>query len=398
MAAGGGPEVSTVRPSHRCTTIAATLLLLAFAAAAALAYNAAPAHAFINFQHASANTCASCHPNGIATPPTDANCTACHPGFKSVPGRQCWSCHTPGQPTATLSSPASACSQGCHLFDESLKLYNTDFTHSEAPHLGASGFGKTCLDCHGTSASAFNPAASPHHAGQTLAAPSCADCHNGTLATAQVSHDGVGCSDCHGATMAPPETPEACYACHAQKTFGTADCVTCHATAIHNAKPSAPACATCHQGFQSHAGKLTCTKCHSNFAGLHHSTASVSSVKTKTCRACHAKKHAGRAVPNSKCSACHKGKAPASRPAAQHSSTITKARVCSACHSKALHAKSFGARLTCRSCHTAKYHGAQPRPGNSVCTRCHTAARNHAVGFACFVCHARAIHKSRPAA
>ena len=221
----------------------------------------------------------------------------CHAGFKSVPGTTCWTCHAPGQDTSTLSSPATACSQSCHLFDATTGAYDTAFTHGATPHLGASGFGKTCLDCHSTSTSVSAPGASPHHGGVTLSPPTCADCHNGTLASAQKSHDGVTCESCHtSGTMTPATTPDACYACHAKATFGTKDCLTCHASAVHTTKPAAPACTTCHQGFQKHAGKVACTTCHSNVPAFHHGTGKVT---TRTCRSCHAVKHAGKAVPAS---------------------------------------------------------------------------------------------------
>ena len=77
---------------------------------------------------------------------------------------------------------------------------------------------------------------------------------------------------------------------------------------------------------------------------------------------------------------------------------MTTTPKCSKCHSLALHAQARGAQLTCRTCHTAKYHASQPRPGNSVCLRCHASARSHAVGYACWLCHRRAIHTTRPTA
>ena len=49
-------------------------------------------------------------------------------------------------------------------------------------------------------------------------------------------------------------------------------------------------------------------------------------------------KHAGKTVPQSKCAACHKGTGTGGGAQAQHSATVTKGRVCSACHTQKLHA------------------------------------------------------------
>lgn len=392
VAAGiGGREVRTVRASHRrAMTVLVVLLLACAGAAAALAFSAAPAHAFGTWEHDGASQCSACHTAAVVT---DQQCTTCHAGFVSVPGDTCWSCHAPGADTSTLSSPSAACSQDCHLYDTSLKLYATAFTHGLEPHLGASGFGKTCLDCHSTSAGIADPDGSPHHSGKTVAPPpTCRDCHDGVIAVAQVSHDGVDCIRCHTG-MNIPAVPAACYTCHVEKTFGAADCRACHANEIHNAAPSAGTCTTCHSGYRKHAGSVACTKCHTNAAAFHHGTAAM---KSKRCGSCHTKKHAGRVVSLGKCATCHKGNAPTARPRVQHSSQITKKRVCSACHSKALHAKARGAKLTCRTCHTAKFHARQPRPSNSVCLRCHSRASSHAVGFACVICHRRTVHDATP--
>ena len=384
-----GPEVRAMAVSHRrVLTILAVLLLVCVAAAAALAFAATPAQAFGRWQHDGADRCSSCH---TAAPISDANCTICHATFQSYPGRTCWSCHEPGQETDPLSTPSSACSQGCHLYYPPQKAYVTEYTHGSEPHPGATGFGFECLDCHTTSSlGAVN--GSPHHSGQDTPAPTCRDCHDGVLASAQVTHDGVDCTGCHDGMNIPP-VPGTCNRCHAQTTFGATNCAACHATMIHNTSPDVGACTSCHSGYRKHAGSVSCTRCHTNAPKFHHGTAPVTAKK---CGSCHSKTHAGRRVAVSRCGTCHKGNAPSAKPRVQHSSSITKRHVCSTCHSRALHARARGAKLTCRSCHTARFHGRQARPANSVCLRCHSRARYHSVGFSCSVCHRSALHDATP--
>jgi len=305
---------------RRTVTLAAVALVLACAGAAlALAFDAPPAGAFESWAHDGATGC-SCHSAGT---PTDARCTRCHTGFKSYPGRTCWSCHYPGQDTSSLSTPSSACSQGCHLYKPVDKAYTIPYTHGADPHLSS---GAGCRNCHATSPDPFDPGASAHHRGQA-----------------------TGFDDCQA----------------------------------------------CHTGYQKHAGALACTACHTTAVAFHLHTAD--SPGFKNCRACHAKKHAGRKVPQSKCATCHKGKGSGPAKAAQHASGVSKKHVCGACHSKKLHARSLGAAITtCRSCHASKFHGRQRMPRSGVCKRCHTAAWHHADGFACALCHRRAIHSLRP--
>jgi len=315
----GGREVRAVARRLRQTilTVAAVVVLCAVAAST-LAYTAAPAQAFSLWRHNGATGCV-CHDAGT---PTDATCTACHAGFVSVPGNTCWSCHFPGQDTSALSSPSSACSQGCHLYSPIDKGYTIAFRHGANPHLGST---PACLDCHQTSAGIADPGQSPHH--------------NGAQQFDQ--------------------------------------------------------CTVCHGGFQKHAGQVTCKACHPSAAAFH--LYQASSPGFKNCRSCHPKKHAGRKVPQSKCATCHKGKGSGGAAQAQHSAKPTKKSVCSACHSKALHAKKRGSGITsCRTCHKGKFHAAQKTPGNSVCTGCHGRAAAHTDGFRCALCHRSAIHNAKP--
>ncbi len=216
-------------------------LVLAVGAALLLALGAAPAAAYSNWAHdgiptaIDANNCDLCHANGIS----NTSCTGlCHRGFKTTPGatvdgrfaQTCWSCHAPGEDTSKFSSPSAACSQDCHLYNDYSNAYSIPSSHGPEPHLGASPPYGVCLDCHSTSEGYASPGSSPHHDGVASQSPSCTDCHDGTYASAQVSHDGVGCESCHEG-MDLPAVPAACNTCHAASTFGSADCRSCHARA-----------------------------------------------------------------------------------------------------------------------------------------------------------------------
>jgi len=379
---------------HTAVVALAFLALMGACATTTLAISAAPASAFDGWTHDGASTCASCH-NG--KPLNDATCTKfCHANFKSFPGRQCWSCHVPGGNTTPLSTPSSACSQGCHLWNQAVRDYTIPSTHGLTPHDGASGYGKMCLDCHQTSTSFNDPNGSPHHSGQTTPSPTCQDCHNGVDAVARVTHGSNPCTSCHTGMNLPP-VPATCNKCHPAKTFGVPDCLQCHAAQVHNAKPQPPACSDCHgDGYKQHAGKVACLTCHTGIAAFHHGQAKTTTQKN--CRSCHAKKHAGKNVPQSKCATCHKGTGTGPAAKAQHSTSVTKAKTCSACHSKRLHASALGSGIrSCGTCHKGKFHAGQRSPGNSVCTACHRRAAGHSGGYACALCHRSAVHNARPA-
>jgi hypothetical protein len=379
--------------ASRRTEFLLVLVVAICAAAALLALAAAPADAFESWSHGGTR-CSSCHD---ADGPDDTDCTTCHTGFASYPGRTCWSCHAPGQDTAPFASPSSACSQGCHLYYPPRKAYETPFTHGPDPHLGAVGWGFECLDCHGTSASIADPGGSPHHSGVATAAPTCQDCHDGSLpgVPAQASHDGADCTACHEGMNIPP-VPATCHSCHTQDTFGTRDCRGCHADAVHDPAPSVGSCTSCHSGYQQHAGKISCTNCHTNEIKVHHLTVAVT---TKSCRSCHAKTHAGRKVANSRCASCHRGTGTGPAARAYHSARVTRSKSCRACHSKGLHAAAYGSGITsCGRCHKSRFHARQARVTNSICLSCHPRARYHTVGYSCTVCHRRSRHDPTPSA
>ena len=252
----------------------------------------------------------------------------------------------------------------------------------------------TCTSCHAGFVSVPDTTCwSCHHPGQdtsSLASPSSA-CSQGCHLYRPVDK-AYTVPTTHGTNPHLGSTP-ACLDCH-QTSAGIADP---GRSPHHNGAQQFDACTVCHGGFQKHAGQVACTTCHPTAAAFHEYQAP--SPGFKNCRSCHAKKHAGKNVPRSKCAACHKGTGSGGAARAQHSASVTKKSVCSACHHKALHAKNRGSHITsCRTCHKSKFHAAQKTPPSSICSGCHSRARRHADGFRCALCHRGAIHNARPIA
>ena len=383
------------RPEERGSKFArvAVVLALAWAGAAGwLALAAAPAHAYIAWNHDS-TTCASCHPSESST-----SCTACHTGFQNPPQAlngsqpQCWTCHEPGQSTASLSSSSADCSQTCHLFSELTRTYSVPFSHGTTPHLGADW--EPCLVCHEVSQSATDANGSPHHDGLAHPAPTCQACHNDVIATAEVSHGGEDCTACHGNTMSQPDPTNAfCLSCHASTQHpeavqiaytSTANCTSCHGIfSIHSSNPLSGVsnCTTCHTPHYQNLG--SCTTCHANPASYHHTGAKA--IPLAQCTTCHngtiAKKmavHDGL----SSCSACHDGMNVPPTPA-----------TCTTCHSAATYGTS-----DCATCHGGGTAGGKQFPVDQIhsatpnahtCTTCHTGYQKHAGYVPCKVCHTR---------
>jgi hypothetical protein len=333
-------------------------------------------------------TCQTCHGDTMSLPPlSNAFCQACHENPADTTGA------TQIVFTGTLNCYDAAC-------------HGTAVLHTTSPQMT-----KTCTDCHpphyqglGSCTTCHSDVEGYHHGtAQPTPLKDCTACHNGTLAPTVANHDAVkpACTACHLGMDIPPQ-PATCNRCHPAATFDGRTCTSCHSPSgifkqeqVHNAKPDTAPCTRCHAGYQKHAGAVACTTCHPKVTKFHHKV--VSSPGFKQCTACHAKTHAGRAIAASKCPACHKGTRPSAKPRAQHSKTVKKLRKCSACHSQRAHASAL-AKVTCSSCHTGKYHRRMPIPTSSVCYKCHSAARAHAVGFACTVCHRNLQHNPRPSA
>jgi hypothetical protein len=301
-----------VSPVRRLTAVGAVAGVLLVAVVLSLAYSAAPADAYSQWAHDGAQGC-SCHDQGT---PTDASCTACHVGFQSYPGETCWSCHAPGQDTSTLSTPSSACSQECHLWDAAQKQYVIPTTHGSDPHLGST---TECLDCHPTSVSIVDPGSSPHHSGQAEDFTQCGPCHS----SFQKHAGSVACGKCHKSAEQ--------FHLYQASSPGYVKCGSCHTMRHAGKKISQSKCAACHKGTSGRAAqhsskvrkKFVCGGCHKQ--KLH---ARAVSKKVKNCRTCHGGKyHAKQRTPSkSVCLKCH------SR-ARYH----TNGYQCTLCHRKAVH-------------------------------------------------------------
>jgi hypothetical protein len=291
------------------TAVAVAILSTALLA---LTLTASPASAFTTWQHDGATGCV-CHDQGT---PTDSSCQGCHPGFESYPDMTCWSCHAPGQDTSTLSTPSSACSQECHLWNSVQKQYITPSTHGTDPHLGST---TACLACHPTSVSVFDPGSSPHHSGQATGFSSCGTCHSSPQ-----KHAGkVACTSCHADAQA--------FHLYEASSPGFKKCGSCHTMRHAGAKVAASRCAQCHKGSSGrpaqHSSSVTkkfvCSGCHTK--RLH---ASAVSNAVKSCRTCHSGRyHAAQRTPgNSTCERCHSI-------AKRHDNGYR----CTLCHRRAVH-------------------------------------------------------------
>lgn len=313
----GGGEVRSVKAQLRGALPIAAMAVTVLAVIA-LALLAAPAIAFTAWQHDDAATCDVCHSQGT---PTDAACTACHTGFQSFPGLTCWSCHVPGSDVSALSTPSSACSQACHLWNATQKQYLIPASHGTNPHLGAT---VACLDCHSTSVSIVDRGQSPHHSGTATGFTTCGVCHDKPR-----KHAGrVACTKCHKKATA--------FHLFQVSTPGFRKCGFCHAKRHAGVKVQTSKCATCHKGTDGrkaqHSKKIT---------------------RKRVCGICHRQKLHASAVSRAvrSCRACHRGKF--------HARQRTPARsVCTACHGSALaHANGF----QCILCHRRAVHTTRPR-------------------------------------
>ena len=349
---------------------------------------ASPALAYREWKHSTAvakRSCTEgCH-SGAA--PTNATCTACHVGFTSRATQKCWTCHEPGQSMST-SQAAEGCVSTCHLWISAGEEpdYSTSYAHTTGVHLGASGYDKTCVDCHDVSTGAATPGDSPHHDAFDSQSPDCTGCHDGVLAATPSGHEVFGgdCSVCHDGMDRPSGECSTCHIGLAGTTIpqivysNTLACADsgCHGkVAIHDDTPiDAQPCTTCHAGH--YESLATCVTCHPSPQTFHHETASARPLTD--CTGCHdggvatvQASHLGMG-----CSLfCHSGMEP-----------VAALAVCSRCHS----AERFGT-VTCTTCHSAagmiareQVHSVTPAAGDS-CTTCHES-HNADLG-PCATCH-----------
>jgi hypothetical protein len=382
--------VANRRTRHLSTTRTTSLLLILIALLFALLVAATPASAYEDWEHGGAkeSTCDSsgCHKD---KPATNTACVGCHSGYTTSGAQKCWDCHEPG------AAPPVSCAGSCHLFQANgdNPAYPTAFSHGVTPHLGASGYGKSCVDCHGVG--------TVHHDAATGHQPTCAECHNGTTAKLPpASHnDGqhTNCSTCH-VGMNKPTTD--CAACHVgnQGSGGPQIAYTndlaCSAAGCHGkvknhvgASITGAACTTCHVSHFEALG--ACTKCHADPQSFHHGTARVTPLAD--CATCHngstAAAPTGHQAYGTQCATCHTGM---NRPSGD----------CAGCHDGTIaSAKQAHAGMSCTSCHTGM---ARP-PVPATCQNCHDAQTFGAV--TCTTCHSTSgmigketIHATDPAA
>jgi hypothetical protein len=351
---------------------------------------AAPAFAHKSYEHGTALRCTDCHTSGsTSTPPSNADCVACHTGFKALSGQLCYQCHAPNQVVTTWQTSAG-CSIQCHLFDPAGKGWTIAYTHGSTPHVGANY--APCLTCHTVALSATNPNGSQHHDAVNSAAPTCVTCHNGSHATAVTNHDSVAptCTACHSG-MNRPAVPASCLVCHSSAAHPEARQIVytndlsctdlrCHGAGVtHNAVPAlTKSCTTCHaaQASGHYSGLGSCTTCHTAGKAYHHGTATATPLAD--CAGCHDGSSGSAKVNHdglTSCTNCHSGMNTPAVPA-----------VCNTCHVAA----SFGTGdCTNASCHTsAVVHNATPAL-TKTCTDCHTAqASGHYAGLGtCTTCH-----------
>jgi len=393
----------------------------------ALLVAAAPASAFEDWEHGGAkeSTCDSsgCHKDD--QPITNTACIGCHSGRTTSGSQKCWDCHAPG------ATPPSSCADSCHLFqasgDEDYS-YSIAFTHGTTPHLGASGYGKTCIDCHG--------AGGAHHDAAAASAPACATCHNGAYAAAPVGHEGRSsdCQSCHTGMNRPSGD---CASCHVgnpgsggpQITYSSSQACAdagCHGKVKNHVGTSigAAACTTCHAEHYKSLG--ACTKCHADPQRFHHGTAQATPLTD--CAGCHngsiaaapplshaaygtqcASCHTGMNLPSGDCATCH-AKAQGTWPAVvstnplacadagchgkvkNHVGTSIGAAACTTCHAE--HYKSLGACTKCHADPKSFHHGTAKATPLADCATCHNGSiaaapplSHAAYGTQCASCH-----------
>lgn len=333
-----------------------------------------------------APTCTDCHQHQAQQSHDGQPCTACHgtdthPSIPVVPAA-CNACH-PAQRFNGVGV-CTTCHAGAEAFNGQIDNDIHDTTIPDAPissrsctscHPGKekhAGGSVACLDCH--------PDATAFHHG-TATSPGfkqCVSCHG-----QKPQHgSGLPCTDCHPGAQhqsnPPRPTATVCLKCHASTTFGSARCFDCHKPPVFHAAHQVGGCSSCHGGGRAkHAGKVACTKCHTNIKSGHHLT----KVRRPTCNTsgCHLQqRHQGTVA----CTRCHGRKA-------IHDSTplnlpTDRWTVCNQCHTFATAARAAGVPA-CSQCHDTAQHNSSYSV--APCESCHAEKKLHAGTVACRLCH-----------
>ena len=231
---------------------------------------------------------------------------------------------------------------------------------------------------------------------QTTPPPTCEDCHNGVDAGAQADarrrpvhvvphrHEHPA-----GAGHVQPVPPGQDLR-HAQ-TASRATPLRC-TTPTRSRRPAPTATATATRSTPARSRASPATR-----ASPPSTTGSPTTTTVKNCRSCHAKRHAGKNVAQSKCATCHKGTGTGPAAKAQHSTHASpRATSCSACHSQRLHASALGSGITsCRTCHKGKFHAGQRTPPQQRVHGLPRARRPARQRVRCALCHRSAVHNAQ---
>ncbi len=345
-------------------------------------------------------------------------CSACHPAFweRESMSDRCLMCHTAllqnekDFHAVMLAQGKEVTCRRCHTDHRGAKASLTvmdvsNFPHDQTTRFSLRGHQKMadgssfkCADCHGPELKRFELATCVTCHQQLEAAfisthivsfgQECLACHDGLDTYGQAfdhnqqlfpllgKHAQVACEDCHpGARNISDlrDTPQDCYACHAQDDvhqgqFGQ-DCAACHqvndwrqATFDHSL--------TAFPLDGAHA-RLTCEQCHPNRQFKGTSTA---------CAACHAEPVYHQGLFGLECAACHSTEAwsPA-RFDERHTFPLNHGEAgvvdCKVCHVDSLQA------YTCYGCHEhqptkiAKKHQEEGIRNFQDCMHCHPTGR-----------------------
>jgi nitrate/TMAO reductase-like tetraheme cytochrome c subunit len=324
----------------------------------------------LNLGH-STPACIDCHKGGNYTS-TSAVCYTCHSqtytsstnpnhilaGFPTT----CGLCHTlnPGWKPASIdhsrfplklghSTPACAdCHKSGNYSSTSIDCYTChqqDYTATTNPNHIASGFVKTCSNCH-TLTPGWKPAA-----------------YNHITFPLTLGHAGQACTDCHIGGNYTTTSPD-CYSCHQQNYTATTNpnhtaagfpttCGTCH-----NTNPGWKPASFNHTAFPLTLGHATptCADCHK---GNYTST-------SPDCFSCHVTDYNNSTNPNHK--------------------TLAFSTVCTQCHTT-----NPGWKPATYTQHDTQFpiYSGRHRGQWTVCTDCHTNTANYAI-FTCITCHNKA--------
>ncbi|MEM9727131.1 MAG: cytochrome c3 family protein [Myxococcota bacterium] len=276
---GGHDSCASCHEAHQFSAADAVRCESCHADTHALAAQSSRAHA----------DCRSCHEPHAVQRAGDGSCRGCHgdvaASHPETDGQRCTSCHAPHP--EKKGELVMACSD-CHAEATSEAAFhagNTRCTDCHTPHgfdLGSVTEGELCTQCHrdqvrltsrnaGHETCASCHQGNAHHVGETTG---CETCHQAVLAVSPLGHQ--ECASCHEPHGGGISSGQQCTTCHAvtelpglhripigPDDLGHSECTACHSTHAMRARAGRSACATCHQGIESHEPDAKrCTGCH----------------------------------------------------------------------------------------------------------------------------------------